>query len=631
MQSRINIESNLSLLGKSVTVFLSVFLFFNINISIAQQFSASAPKSIPENQNFNLSFTLENAQGNNLQLPPINDFTITGGPSTSTSMQIMNGSMTQSQTYTYTLRPKKQGTFKIGKASISVNGATLYSNELTVTVTAPSSKPQRQQRQYDPFDPFGQMEQNDEPQTSSSDIEKQIKGDVFVKCVLNKSSVYKGEMLTATFKLYFRQNIAGYNLSKSPQMDGFWSKEVTLDPNRRQTVENINGKQFYTVDILKYNLFPQRTGTLQVSPAELSVTVQVTTSRSNDPFGGFFSFGQTQNIPLTIKTNPVTVTVKELPANDKPKGFAGAVGKFNYSTFLSGKEAKTDNPVTYTIKISGTGNLSLIDAPTIQLPDGFEVYDPKAKENIANTAAGVSGSKQYDYLIIPRQPGEFKISGQPFSYFDPETGRYTTINTPEYSLKVTGEPSKSFNSASSSSANQQDISLLYEDIRYIKTTTPEFRKSDNSFMGSGGFIALYALPFLAFIGLIAVRRRNEKLASDIIGTKRRRALKLSKKRLSVAEKYMAQSERKKFYDEVSRAIWGYLGDKLNIDMAKLSKDIVTEKLSVRNVQAETVTSLFNIINSCEISLYTPGSDSEMKNDYTTALNLIADLEDEISK
>ncbi len=631
MQNRINRELNLNLSGKSIIVFLIVFLFFNINFSIAQQFSASAPKSVPENQNFKLSFTLENTQGSNLQLPQLNDFTIVGGPSTSTNMQIINGSMSQSQTYTYSLRPKKQGTFKIGKASINANGATLHSNELTISVTAPSSKPQRQQQQYDPFDPFGQMEQDDEPQTSSSDLAKQIKDDVFVKCVLSKSSVYKGEMLTATFKLYFRQNIAGYNLSKSPQMDGFWSKEVTLDPNRRQTVENINGKQYYAVDILKYNLFPQRTGSLQISPAEMSVTAQVTTSRSNDPFGGFFGFGQTQNVPLTLKTNQATVTVKEFPVTDKPKSFAGAVGKFNYSSSLSGKDAKTDNPVTYTIKISGEGNLNLIDAPVIQMPDGFEVYDPKVKENISNTTAGVNGSKQYDYLIIPRQPGNYKIAGQTFSYFDPETGKYTTINTPEYSLKVTGEPSKSYNTSSSSSTNQQDVSLLNEDIRYIKTTSPEFRKDNNSFIGTAGFITLYTLPFLAFIGLIAVRRRNENLASDITGTKRRRALKLAKKRLRVAEKYLTQSDKKNFYSEVSRAVWGYLGDRLNIDMAQLSKDNVTEKLSVRNVKPETVTGLLNLLNSCEISLYAPGSDSEMKKDYTTTLNLIADIEDEISK
>ncbi|MGB3076963.1 MAG: BatD family protein, partial [Chitinophagales bacterium] len=471
------------------------------------RFSATAPKSVPENQNFNLTFTVENANGGNLKLPSLNDFSLLGGPNTSSSMQIINGSVSQSASYTYVLRPKKQGTFKIGAATIEVGGNTMQSNELSITVTAPSSQQQTQQGNT-----YNQQQQ--EPQ-SNADLAKQLKDDVFVRVLLSRSAVYKGELLTATYRLYFRQNLNGFTLSKAPSLDGFWSKEVELDPNRKQAVEIFNGQKYYVIDILRYNLYPQRSGTLQITPAEISTSARIVVqSKSNDPFENFFNMGQAQDVPLKLKTEAASVNVKDLPEDGRPGDFTGAVGKFNFETSLSATETKTDDPVTYTIKISGSGNLSLIDAPSVQLPGGFEVYDPKVKEKISNNETGISGSKQYDYLIVPRLPGDFKIGGQNFSYFDPASGKYVTINAPEFPLKITGEPSKNANTGSSSYTAQRDISMLGEDIRYIKTSVPEFDSDQNSFFGSAGFIALYTFPFLAFIGLLAVRRKNENLAAD---------------------------------------------------------------------------------------------------------------------
>lgn len=617
-----------------------VFLFTACcsHTAIAQaRFSASAPKSVAENQNFQLSFSLENANGTNLKPPSFNDFQVMSGPNTSTSMQFINGNVSQSVIYSYILRPKKQGKFKIGKASVNVSGVNMESNELTIEVTAPVAQQQQQQRQRNPFDPFDDpffnpYQQEEEPQASTDDLNKQLKEEVFLKVILSKGSVYKGELLTATYKLYFRQNLSGYNLSKAPSFDGFWSQEVELDPKRRPTIENINGKQYNTLEVLKYNLYPQRAGNLQIAPAELSTVAQVVlrSSRSRNLFDDFFGMGRAQNVPLNLKTESASVNVKEWPESGKPADFTGAVGKLNFQASVSTKEAKTDEPITYTIKISGTGNLKLIDAPVIQLPQEFEVYDPKIKENISNSASGMSGSKQYDYLIVPRHPGDYKIESQVFSYFDPSTGKYHTTSSPEFALKITGEPSKNLNTGTLASVNKQDVSLLGQDIRYIKTTIPDFNKSGHSFFGSFGFITLYATPFLLFIGLVVFKRRNETLASDVVGTKRRRALKLAKKRLSAAEKYLSDNNKKDFYDEVSRALWGYLGDKLIIDMAELSKDNVEEKLTSRQVKPETIIRLKQLIGTCELALYAPvGGDHEMKNNYNAALNLIADLEDEI--
>lgn len=613
----------------------AVLLTAALAVQAQVKFYSSAPKSAALNQNFQLNFVIENGQGSNLKLPALNDFQVLSGPNTSTSMQWVNGNVSQSVTYSYILRAKKEGTFKIGKASVNVSGANLESNELTIEITKAVAQQQQAQRQrspfgFDPFeDPFGDMEP--EPQVSQADLQKQIKDDVFVKLQVNRNSVYKGEMLTATYKLYFRQNLSGFNISKAPAFDGFWSQEVQLDPNRRPSTETVNGKQYNVVEILKYNLYPQRAGNLQVSGAEVSTVARVSVRRqSRSVFDDFFGGGSVAQVPLELNTNSAAVNVKDLPEAGKPENFSGAVGKYDFTASLSAKQAKTDEPVTYSLKISGSGNLKFADAPILKLPEAFEVYDPKVKESISNSSAGMSGTKQYDYLIIPRMPGDYKLEAYSFSYFDPASGKYTTLRSPEFSIKVTGEPSESTtrNDSFIVTSNKEDVVTLGNDIRYIKTRMNE--AGGPSFFGSAGFAAAYASPFLLLIGLVALKKRNDKLSLDVAGTKRRKALATARKRLAVAETHLKNADKKNFYDEVSRALWGYVSNKLNIDTAELSKENVEEKLLSKGVKPETIAVLKNILNTCELALYTPaGEGSEMKTNYEQSMNLMADLEDEI--
>jgi len=601
------------------------------------KFSISAPASVPVNQAFQLNVTLENGNSSGApRLGAMPDFQLVGGPSTSNNFSLINGSMSQSVIYSYYLKPKQEGTFKIGKASITVNGVNMESNELTVNVGKAVAQQQQQQRAYDPFDPFGQQQQQQpEPQVSDGEIAREAKDNVFFRLEINKGSVYDGEMLTATYKLYIAPNfgLSITKMDKIPAFEGFLSQEVEMDPKRQPVIVTLNGKQYKELDLFKYNLYPQRSGNVKVPSAEIGVVAQVQVrSRSRNFFDDFFNGGnRIQQIPLDLKTETGMVNVKALPENGKPADFSGAVGKFNFETSISGKEGKTDDPITYTVKVSGTGNLKLIEAPKVTMPSAFEVYDPKTKENITNGTAGLTGSKQYDYLLIPRQPGEYKVDSHSFSYFDPTTGKYVTIKTPEYALKITGAPSKNMNTGAQASVSKQDISLIGQDIRYIKTTTPVFNKTGGPFFGSAGFIGMYSAPALLFFLLIGLRKRNDNMAADVVGTKRRRAIKLAKKRLSIAEKHLKTNDKKAFYDEVSRATWGYLGDKLNIDMAELSKDNVEDKLQARNVNPETIAKLKALINTCEMALYAPVSDehTEMKKNYDTAMNLIADLEDGI--
>jgi hypothetical protein len=601
------------------------------------KFSGSCPPSVGSNQNFQVDYTVENGSAKTIE-PSFGDFQILSGPNPTQQVQIMNGHMSQSVIYSYILHPKKEGTFRIGKAKASIEGVTMESNELNITVTGPVQQ-QAQQRRRDPFsdpfgnddDPFNQMMQQQmqqmqqmqsQPQKSNADMDKTIRENVVVRMETDKNNIYIGERITATVKLYFKMNIGNVAPTKAPTFDGFWSQEVQGDKEPKRRVETLNGQQFYEVDLMKYNLYPQRSGTLQITPAELNMVVQASVGRS------FFG-EQYQNFPYKASTNGVTVNVKEAPTAGKPADYNGAVGKFNYTVKISSKEGKTDNALTYTVRIAGTGNLKTIELPKPQFPDGFEVFDPKVKDDVTNSEAGMSGSMEYDYLIIPHQPGDYKIPGSSFSFFDPAAGKYITQTSPELSLAITGAPSQNPNAGQSAMVNKEDISALHSDIRFIKTKA-DLQTASAPLFGSLGYAGLVGTPLLLFVGLLFVRRRTDDLAADVVGGKRRRATKLAKKRLTIADKHLAKNEKQAFYDEVSRAIWGYLGDKLNIDQSQLSKDNVEEKLLSKNVKPETIAKLKSLINTCELALYSPiGAGDEMKQNYNVAIELIADLEDEI--
>jgi len=621
---------------------LLVFCASCTSVFAQAKFYASAGKQVPVNQNVQVNFVLENGEAKGFKAPSFSDFQVLSGPNTSQSVSFINGSMSQSITYSYVLRPKKEGIAKVGKASVSVGGATLESNELSIEVTAPAQQQaQQRKRGHNPFgmpdpfddpffdDPFGNQQQEAETPVNDAELNKELKQNVFLKLVLSDNNVYQGEQLNATLKLYFNYSIAQLQVSRALGVEGFWNQEVEIDPNQKPRVEEVNGKKYNVIDLQKFNLFPQRSGTLKITPAELSTVVQmqIRTGRRSvwDMFGGV----RVQNVPFKLESNEGVVTVKELPVANKPALFSGAVGNYTCVTKVSSLQTKTDEPITYSITVSGKGNLKFIELAKPEMPQGFEVYDPKVKESIANTGAGFSGSKQYDFLIIPRLPGEYTIPTSEFSFFNTETGKYVVIKSPEFKLNVTGEASNTSITTLSTPA-KEDLKSIGEDIRFIKTNVPNFEQAKNVFPASIGFGLSYASPFLLFIALVALKKRNENLEIDVVGTKRKRATKIAKSRLSVAKKHLAAGKKKEFYDEVSRAIWGYLGDKLNIDMASLSKENVEEKLTEKTVSHKTSGKLKTILNTCEIALYAPiGEGGEMKVNYEAAVSIIADLEDEI--
>lgn len=636
-----------SSLKKNLLLLLIVFSSCSSVLWAQTKFYASANKQVPVNQNLQVNFTVENGEVRSFNPPAFKDFQVLSGPNTSQSMSFINGSVSSSQTYSFILRPKKEGVFKIGKATVNVDGSNLESSELTIEVTQAVQQQAQQQRQRqrgfnpfgfgdpfedDPFfnDPYGQQQQQEpEPQVNQSDVQKDIKENTFLRIALSNNSVYQGEQLTATLKLYFSYSLGNLQLTKAMGLEGFWNQEIQIDPNQRPRIEEYNGKKYHVVDIQKYTLFPQRSGTLTLSAAEISAIAQVQVQSNRRNIWSMFG-GNLQNVPFKISSNSVSINVKELPTANKPASFNGAVGEYFFNSKLSASASKTDEPVTLTTTISGKGNLKFVEMNKPQLPDGFEVYDPKVKENISNNDAGFSGSKQYDFLIIPRQPGNYKIPAVEFSFFNPQTQKYVTLSSQEFSLNVSGEPSGITGTVITNSNSNANINNLGSDIRYIKTSMSSYEVQQSTLPAKVGFAAAYISPLLLLFMFIAVKRKSDANGRDIIGTKRKKALSVARKRLTAANKLQKDGNKKEFYDEVSRASWGYLADKFSIEMSALCKENVGDKLSAKNVKPETQQRLYKLLNTCEIALYAPVSEvGEMKENYDAAINLIADLEDEI--
>lgn len=619
-------------------LFIGVFVLLTAPVWAQTTFYASLnTKSVPVNQNFQLNYTIENGNGKSLQLPNLNDFQVLSGPNTSNSMQWINGTTKQSVTYSFILRPKKEGTFKIGKAKITIDGVEMESNELAITVTGAVQQQAQQQRRsnspfgFDPFsdpfdDPFfrGQEEEEPEPPQQSADLNKQIRDNVFLRMNIDKNNVYEGEEITATLKLYYLLNFGNIQLSKAPKFDGFWSQEIAQNPNQKPSIETIDRKKYYTLTIQQYSLYPQRSGKLTISPTELNMVVQVQTNSGRRDFFGRV-FGQVQNVQYKAQSNAVAVNVKTLPEANKPVSFSGAVGKFQMNASLSKKEAKTGEAITYSVKITGTGNLKTFELPKPNFSEEFEAYDPKTKEDIK----GNSGYKQADYLVIPREPGEYKMEPLQFTYFDPSAQKYITLNSPDFSVTVSGDAiSTATVENNPSTPTPAKIEALGNDIRYIKTSGE--LKPETPFEYSALYYGLLGAPLFLFAGLLLYKKQSDKANADIIGTKLRKANRIARKRLANADKHLKNNQHKLFYDEISRAILGYVSDKLHIDVADLSKENIEEKLVQRNVAPDLITRLKQLLSTCEFALYTNVQSSEnMHQQYDTAVGLITNLENEL--
>ncbi|MBI3766559.1 MAG: protein BatD, partial [Ignavibacteriales bacterium] len=525
--------------------------------------------------------------------------------------QIINGSVSSSVSYSYVLQSRAEGKFTIGSATINQGGKQLRTQPISIEVTKGAPQAKQQPRQ-----------------SEDSDIGRQIGDNLFLKVSVDKSRVYQGEQVTATYKIYTRVNVVNYGVSKVPALTGFWSEDLDVPKQIQLTTEVVNGKQ-YRVGILKrVALFPQHSGTLEIDPMEVECVVQVQTKRrSNDIFDQFFNdpfFGNPSSVNHRVRSEPLKITVVPLPGA-APNGFNGAVGKFSIETWLDKHQTKTNEAITLRVKISGHGNLKLLEAPAINVPPDLERYEPKISDNITKQGDQIAGSRTFEYLLIPRHAGDQDIPSFPFSYFDVDKKSYVTVNSPELALSV--EKGSDLVSGSTAGISKEDVKLLGEDIRFMKSGNTSLQRRGESFAGSLMFFILSLSPIPAFVGFVVFVRKRENMMGDVAGVRNRKARKMAQRRLTEAKRFLDSKKKEDFYAEISRALWGYIGDKLGIPPAALSIDVVRSSLAARGVSDETVSKLASTIEQCEFARFAPSSDSlRMDGTYQGAVELISIIE-----
>lgn len=559
-------------------------------------FTASVDKNpVGLNDVFTLKLTLENARGE-IEAPDLSDFKVVFGPSRSSSYRIVNGQQSSSITFSYTLRPKQTGKFEIGTAKARVDGKVLTSKPIEIEVvrgssssTSSSSGAQQKSRQ----------------QTANKNLMVQIQ--------LSRREAYKGQQLVATYILLSRYNNIDLGTMDFPTLDGFWTEnlgdeQVTWEPN----LEMVNGVPYRKAILRRQVLFPQRSGKLEIEPLELTAVV----NRS------FFNPGQ----EVTIRSNAASVNVKPLPPNP-PESFEGAVGQMDFSASVDRTELKANEALNLKISIRGTGNLQLIDIPDLSFPQDFEVYDPETNDRLSVTAGGVKGSRNFQYLIIPRYPGEYTIPAMEFSYFDPATGRYETETAGPFNFKISDDRGNI--PAESARRPKSRVEQSGLDIRYIVTDESRLETKRSQFFGTFGFWAGAAGPLVLLLAFLLYRRRQEALESDVVGRKRRRASSAARKRLRAAEAALKSSDTKRFYEEIFKAIYGYLGDKLGIETGRLSKPLIKSELEKRGVNEATTNEAIHLIETCEMSRFAPVTETSDQVFYKRTQELIENLDEKL--
>lgn len=602
--------------NKILLIALMLFSAFASGAAEPVRFTASAPSTVIVDKPFQLVYTV-NATGKDLKVPEFTNFEVLAGPfeSRSSSYQVINGkaSSSLSISYTFTLQGLKTGTYSVPPASIMVDGQKHSSNGLSIKVLPD-----------DGTDAAGSSAAQSGASTAKITNDK-----IFIRTNVSKSSVYEQEPVVVTYKLYTLADVAGMNNMKMPDFNGFLKQELDQSQNKQLSYENFNGKNYGTIVLYQVLLYPQHTGDITIDKASFEAVIRVQNkTQVRSIFDDFFD--SYTNVNKALVAPAVKVKVYPLPGV-KPAGFSGTVGQLSMSSTISATQVKANEAVTLKVVISGSGNMKLIKNPDIELPEGFEIYDPKVNNNFKTTTSGVSGTKTIEYLFIPRNAGDFEIPAAEFVYFDLQEKTYKTLRTPVYNLKVSkGEGGESV--VSGNYVNKEDVKQLGKDIRFIETKPFKLTKKTEPVFGTVEGWILYLIPLLVALFLFFVLKRKALENSNIEFVRNKKANKQAQKRLKMAQKLLNEGKKDKFYEEVLKAVWSYLSDKLAIPAASLTKERVEAELTEKGVNADAIKQFTDILNTCEFARYAPNSgQQEMGNLYAEAIEAISNLEDIIKK
>lgn len=565
-------------------------------------FRASAPSAVVMGQQFQLTYTVNTEGATSLRTPDLSAFEVLMGPSSSVSrsMQIINGqtSSSYSQTFTYVLMPKKEGTFNIGPGSIKIKNANYSSNSLVIKVLPPDKAGSASGG--------GRSSGGSSSGGASQGSTSVGTNELFVRMNVSNRSIYEQEGFLVTFKIYSLYDVDLDDI-KFPEFEGFLAQDIDLNP--QWTLENYNGRNYRTAVFKQTILYPQRSGKITIGAGRFNAIAHVRVKRSGSLFDELMGGGY-QDIRKVLTTAPVTVDVKPLPSG-KPESFNGAVGGYTMKATINSNQAKTNEAVTITVTLTGNGNIKLAKNPTVTFPNDFEVYDPKVETNIRTTTSGSSGTKTIEYIAVPRYAGDFEIPAIRFSYFDPRSGSYKTLTSEPFKLHVEKGPEGAASPAVSNYGSQESVKYLSKDIRYIKTSRPHFVNARGEiFFGSFTYVLAYVLIALLFAVFFVIYRKQMKENADLAFVRTKRANKVALRRLKTAEKLMKAGSREAFYDEISRTLWGYLSDKLNIPQADLTRENVGNELASFGADETLAKDLMQILDTCEFARYAPSQASD---------------------
>jgi len=584
--------------------------------AFAQNFSASVDKNVvQQGEQFTLTLSLEgSSSASNLRLPEMANFMILSGPNQSTNMQWVNGRVSQSVSFTYILQPRDVGKFSIPSATINVGGKNLQTQPISIEVTKGAPPQKKQQNQQD----------------QNASVDQQIRDNLFLRAVVDKAKVFQGEQITVTWKVYTRVNIVNYQLSKQASIPNAWTEDLEIAQQVSLTREVYEGKQWNVGVLKKTAIFPTQSGTMEINPLEVECVVQVQLRRqSNNPFDQFFNdpfFGNVQNVNYKTASQKLKIEVMPLPQN-APTSFKGNVGVFKMDAQVTKDNVQTNEAVSLKIKISGTGNVRLIESPNVVLPNDFQKFDPKTNEDVNRKGDIVSGTKAFEYIMIPRFPGKKTVAPFEFSYFDTKKKDYVRLISPQFDLHVEGKATEQV-SSNISSLSKENVALLNKDIRFIKTSSGSFSQRGMYFYQTPMFLASLALPFFSFVAFVVLQQRRIKMNADLVSLRSRKASKVADKRLNAANQFFKQQKKEEFYAEVSRALWGFVGDKFAIPQAGISMENVLQKLLEKNVAEDVRMKFKQTIEQCEFARYAPSTDvsAEMERTYSEAKTTIESLE-----
>ena len=607
-------------------VFLAMLLMVGYTAFAQNTFTVDAPRVVGQDEIFRVVFTA-NGEIENFTNPQVTGAEILAGPSPSRmqSTQIINGQRTERLeiSYTFIMRPTGEGVAKIGAATATVGGKNYTTNELSIEVVKGEAQQSGQQQQQ------GVAGGNAQSAQRSSTGEVSSK-DVFLKLSFSKTKVVKGEPIIATLKLYTRVPIAGFEDIKFPVFNGFWSQEIETPQNINFVRENVDNQIYNSAVLRRYMLLPQQTGDIAVKPAEMICQVQVRSSYSGGRsiFDDFFDSGY-QVVKKRVSSAEAVIKVSPLPAG-APASFGQGVGNFSLKVALSRDSVKAHEAGSLIVTVEGSGNLNLIEAPKVQLPADFELYDVKTSNNYSYGNNGIQGSKTFEYPFIPRSEGVFEVPPVEYSYYDIKSGKYVTLKSLPVEIKVAKGDGQVSGGTLMQGISKQAVANLGEDIRYIQQGGAGLVGKGKFFVGSIGFFVAMALVAAIYAALYFVLQKRAKLRGDVVRTRNKKANKVARKRLKLAQEYLNQNLRAPFYEEMHKALLGYISDKLAIQFADMQRDTIMETMQGKGVSEANIADFMQVLEDCEMARYSMGGGAgEMSAQFEKAISVISNLEGEL--